>query len=380
MRRNSPYLLILAVVGLMVLGLVMLYSTSAFTGRADKMWALKHQGMWLGIGLFVCTVAARLDYHFWQRTWWVWFGLSVVLLIMCFMPHPIGRRMNGSSRWINLGFASFQPSELAKFASVCALAWWFARARFEREFLRGFVYPLLGVGVLLALIAPEVDLGSTALIGGTTLIVMFVAGSRIRYLAPMVLLAILALAVTIVSMPERSGRFLAFLYPEKYPGDAYQGMQGLIAFGSGGVPGLGLGNGRQKLAYLPEAHTDFIFPVIGEELGLRFTLLVVFGYLVIIISGALIAMHSRDRFGVILGFGLITVIALQAAVNIGVTTCVLPNKGLPLPFISYGGSNLVFCLLAIGVLVNIHKQADLSSGEKSEVRLTARTRPRVVRI
>lgn len=382
MHRKSPYLLILAVVGLMILGLVMLYSTSAFVSqhREDAMWALKRQGMWLGVGLIVCMIAAQVDYHFWQRTWWIWFGLSVILLILCFMPHPIGRRMNGSSRWINLGVASFQPSELAKFAAVCALAWWFARDRIESEFRRGFVYPLLGIGVLLALIIPEVDLGSTALIGSTTLVMMFVAGTRMRYLAPMVMIAILGMAVMIVSMPERAGRFMAFLYPDKYPGDAYQGLQGLIALGSGGVPGLGLGNGRQKLAYLPEAHTDFIFPVIGEELGLRCTLLVVFAYLVIITSGTIISLYAKDRFGVLLGFGLITIIALQAAVNIGVTTCVLPNKGLPLPFISYGGSNLVFCLMAVGVLLNLYKQADRNPGKATEVRLTARTRARVVRM
>jgi cell division protein FtsW len=296
------------------------------------------------------------------------------------MPEPIARPRNGSSRWINIGVSSFQPSELAKFAALCALAWWFARDRLEHEILRGFIYPLLIVGVLLALIVPEVDLGSTALIGGTTLVVMFVAGTRLRYLAPTVLLAIVVLGIAIWSMPERSGRFLAFLYPDKYPADSYQVMQGQIALGSGGVSGLGLGNSRQKLNYLPEAHTDFIFPIVGEELGLRFTLLVVLGYLVIIMSGAMISLHAPDRFGVLLGFGLVTIISLQAAVNIGVTTSVLPNKGLPLPFISYGGSNLVFCLLSVGVLLNMYKQSGQGSVEKAEVRLTARTRPRVVRI
>ena len=382
MHRKSPYFLIIAVAGLIVLGLVMLYSTSAFAGRGeeDALWALKRQGMWLGIGLFVCTVAGRLDYHFWQRTWWVWFGLSVILLIMCFMPEPISRPRNGSSRWINIGISSFQPSELAKFAAVTALAWWFARDRLETEFRRGFIYPLAIVGVLLALIIPEVDLGSTALIGATAIIVMFVAGTRMRYLGPSILVGIAALGIVIWSMPERSGRFLAFLYPEEYPADAYQVVQGLIALGSGGVPGLGLGNSRQKLNYLPEAHTDFIFPIIGEELGLKFTLLVVLAYLVIIMAGAMISLNARDRFGVLLGFGLVTIITLQAAVNIGVTTSMLPNKGLPLPFISYGGSNLVFCLLSVGVLLNLYKQSDHSPGEKAEVRLKARTRPRVVRI
>ena len=148
---------------------------------------------------------------------------------------------------------------------------------------------------------------------------------------------------------------MAFWYPEKYPAEAYQTVQGLIALGSGGVEGLGLGNGRQKMMYLPFAHTDFIFPVVGEELGLRITLAIVFTYIVFILCGAMIAMRARDRFGMLLGFGIVGIIALQAAVNIGVTTALLPNKGLPLPFISYGGSNLVFCLLGVGILINIYR-------------------------
>ncbi len=169
-------------------------------------------------------------------------------------------------------------------------------------------------------------------------------------------------------------RFLAFLYPDKYPDDAYQQVQGLIAFGSGGVEGLGFGNGRQKMAFLPEAHTDFILPTFGEELGLRITLLIVFTYVVIIMCGAIIALRARDRFGQLLGFGLVMIIALQAAINIGVTTAMLPNKGLPLPFISYGGSNLVFCLLGVGILINIYRQGLSDREAKAAVQLAVRTR------
>ncbi len=235
----------------------------------------------------------------------------------------------------------------------------------------------------MGLIAPEVDIGTTGLIGSTTVVLMFLAGTRLRYLLPMVFAGIASLALAIQKMPERTGRFLAFLYPDKYPADAYQTVQGLIALGSGGVEGLGLGNGRQKMAYLPFAHTDFIFPVIGEELGLRCTLLVVFVYIIIILCGAMIAMRARDRFGMIFGFGIMIIIALQAAVNIGVTTSLLPNKGLPLPFISYGGSNLVFCLLGVGILINIYRQGlNDREEQKSSTVLRARTRkpPRVVRL
>jgi cell division protein FtsW len=156
---------------------------------------------------------------------------------------------------------------------------------------------------------------------------------------------------------QRQGRLLAFLHPDQYQErEGHQQWMGLIAFGSGGVEGLGLGNGRQKMLYLPYAHTDFIFPVIGEELGLRVTLVIVFCYLLIATCGILISLNAKDRFGMLLGFGCTAILGLQAAINIGVTTSMLPNKGLPLPFISYGGSNLFFCLVCIGILINIYRQ------------------------
>ncbi len=354
----------------------MLCSTGAFARDAhgDSYLFLRQQVKWLGIGILVCLAAARVDYHFWRRTWWVGYGGSLVLLAMCFMP-VVGKRLNGSSRWINLHFVTFQPSEIAKFAAIVALAWWFSRdEKLPGEFRRGFVYPLMLSGVLMGLIAPEVDMGTTALIGASTFAIMFVAGTKIRYLAPMILCGFAGLGVAITKMPERMNRFLAFLYPEKYPADAYQQLQGLIALGSGGMEGLGLGNGRARMAYLPFAHTDFIFPTFGEELGLRFTLLIVFIYIVIIMAGAVIAFRARDRFGLLLGFGLVVIIALQAGLNIGVTTALLPNKGLPLPFISYGGSNLVFCLLSVGVLINIYRQGLSDREVKANVQLAARTK------
>jgi len=191
-----------------------------------------------------------------------------------------------------------------------------------------------------------------------------------------------ALIFVALKMPQRWGRMMAFMYPDKYPTEAYQTVQGLIALGSGGVEGLGLGNGRQKMMYLPFAHTDFIFPVIGEEMGLRITLAIVFTYIVFILCGAIIAMRARDRFGMLLGFGIVVIIALQAAVNIGVTTALLPNKGLPLPFISYGGSNLVFCLLGVGILINIYRQGLNDKDEQKNIVMRARTRNarRVVRL
>jgi cell division protein FtsW len=343
---------------------------------------LKRQVVWLGIGIVVCAAASAMDYHVLEKTWWIWFIASIFLLALCFVPH-ICHRINGSRRWINIG-VTFQPSEFAKLAAIVAVAWWFARdENYARQFWRGYIAPLIAAGILMALIAPEVDMGTTALIGATTFLLMFVAGTRLYYLFPTVAAGLGALLFVAVKMPQRFGRLMAFMYPDKYPKEAYQTVQGLIALGSGGVEGLGLGNGRQKMMYLPFAHTDFIFPVVGEELGLRVTLIIVFAYIVFILCGAMIAMRARDRFGMLLGFGIVGIIALQAAVNIGVTTALLPNKGLPLPFISYGGSNLVFCLLGVGILINIYRQGLNERDEQKEqtiMRVRMKNSRRVVRL
>lgn len=379
MHKKSAYILVLAIMALVVLGLVMLFSTSAFArdSHGDPYYFVKRQGVWMVVGVFAAILGARIDYHFWRRTWWVWMGVAAALLVLCFVP-PLGMRINGSHRWVNLQIASFQPSELAKFASIIFLAHWFSRYESEaHRFFRGFCIPMAAVGVLMALIIVEVDLGTTALIGGTMFTLMFVAGTSLAYLAPVALTGVGAILYVATHIEERNGRLLAFLYPDRFPDDFYQQFMALIALGSGGVDGLGLGNGRQKMEYLPFAHTDFIFPMIGEELGLRVTLLVVFAYLIILLCGTIIALRARDRFGMLLGLGIVTLLSLQAAVNIGVTTALLPNKGLPLPFISYGGSNLALCLLGIGILVNIYRQGNGDRKVIMPARLHVRATPRI---
>jgi cell division protein FtsW len=382
MHRKSIYFLVAAIAILVVIGSVMLYSTSAFA--PDNQGAngyIKRQFIWLGVGSLLCVVASNLDYSIWRKTWPALFILSLVLLALCFASRPI----NGSHRWLNLGIASFQPSELAKLATIAALAAWLSREDVNpRSFVRGFVIPCAILVPPLALIAPEVDMGTTALIGAAGLGIMFVAGTRMLYLGPVVGIGLGGIYFAATQMAERMSRLLAFLDLEKYKlGAGLQQYQALIALGSGGIAGLGLGNSRQKLAYLPEAHTDFIFSIIGEELGLRCTLLIVLCYLVIILCGVLISMSARDRFGQLLGFGLVIIIALQAAVNIGVNTALLPNKGLPLPFVSYGGSNLAFCLLSVGILINIYRHGITERETARVVVLAAHTgkrRRRGVRI
>jgi cell division protein FtsW len=393
--------LLLSVTTMVVIGIVMLFSTGAFSrdaykvkkhkheavagakpsaekasgdaGENEILWdpacLVKRQAMWLGIGLCVCLGAALLDYNFWQKTWAYWFGLAVILLLACY----VFPKINGSHRWIRYGPISFQPSEIGKIAAIAFLASWFQNhIEDARELIKGIVLPLMGVGVLMGLIAGEVDLGTTAIIGGTALVMIFVAGANLFYLLPLPVIGISGILYAAWQIPERVKRLLAFLDLENHKeGGGYQQWNGLIAFGSGGVDGLGLGNGRQKFMFLPEAHTDFIFPTIGEELGLVFTLLIVFCYVVMIISGMAIALNARDRFGMLMGTGITTMLALHAAMNIGVTTAVLPNKGIPLPFISYGGSNLLFSLLGIGILLNIYRKGD----SKPPVRSVTKPRP-----
>ncbi|HZR78202.1 MAG TPA: putative lipid II flippase FtsW [Chthoniobacterales bacterium] len=378
MYKKSAYFLFVAVLALLVIGIVMLFSTSAFArdSHGDTLFFLKRQSMWLGVGLVCCITAALIDYHFWQRTWWIWLGVAIITLACCYIPH-IGMRINGSRRWIGLGPASFQPSEIAKLATVFFLAWWFSRYEgLTKHPLFGFAIPLAVIAALLGLILFEVDLGTTALIGMTTFAVMFVAGTNPILLGLLVILG--GSVITIGATHARMERLIAFTDLERYKEDAgLQQMQALIAWGSGGMDGLGLGNGRQKMLYLPYAHTDFIFPMIGEELGLRMSLLVVFLFVVVIVCGIVIALHAKDRFGLLAASGVICLLALQAAVNIGVTTSLLPNKGLPLPFISYGGSNLVACLFCVGLLLNIYRQAVLEPVNKSRTSLQVRVTPRI---
>ena len=380
MRRKSAYILFLAVLALLVIGIVMLFSTSAYArdSHGDVYFFIKRQAIWIGIGLVACIFAALMNYQFWQKTWWLWFAMALAALALCYIPH-IGMRINGSRRWVGYGPITFQPSELAKIATIIFLAAWFARReKPDGNVLSEFIIPLAIISVPAALVLGEVDLGTTALIGTTAFVVMFIAGTNPLWLGGLAVAGLGGLLVVATQISERMGRLSAFLHPQNYKDDAgLQQMQALIAWGSGGMDGLGLGNGRQKMLYLPYAHTDFIFPIIGEELGLRFSLLVVFLFVVIIVCGIMIALHARDRFGLLLGCGIVSLLALQAAVNIGVTTSLLPNKGLPLPFISYGGSNLAACMFAIGVLVNIYRQGILEPPPVKRATMNAKVTPRL---
>jgi cell division protein FtsW len=358
MHKKSAYILLFSVTVLVAIGMVMLFSAGAFAsdGHGDQFSFLRRQGFWLGVGFMGAVICALVDYHWWERAWPIFLGASFVLLALCFV-RPIGLHLNGSSRWIHIGSFILQPSELAKFAVVAFVGWWFAKRQADQNrIIKGLLIPMGVVGGLLLLILAETDLGSTALVGTTAILMMFVAGVNLRLLIPTLIAGFISVIGVAWSIPGRHNRILAFLHPDQYQTtEAQQQFMGLIALGSGGIDGLGLGNGRQKMFYLEYAYADFIFPVIGEELGLRVSLVIVFCYLLVLTSGTLISLNAKDRFGMLLGFGCTALLGLQALINIGVTTSMLPNKGSPLPFISYGGSNLFFCLICVGVLINVYR-------------------------
>ncbi|MFT5465936.1 MAG: cell division protein FtsW [Verrucomicrobiales bacterium] len=365
--KRSAHLLVVAVLTLLGIGLVMLISTSVWGAEAkadDVYFDARRQLLWIAIGILLCIGAACVDYHVLKRYAWVGYIAAIALLAACFLPN-VGLEINGESRWISareLGFDfRFQPSEIGKFALVVLLAAWFARhSENVGEFWLGFAMPGLFAAIILGLIILEVDIGSTLVLSGAVAAMMFIGGSSLRFLSVGGILAIVVVAFLISTDPIRMERVDALFHPELYEQTTgHQQRMALLAIGSGGVEGLGLGMGRMKMMYMPFAHTDFIFPMIGEELGVGATMLVVFCFIAITILGLAIAMHAPDRFGKLLGVGIVMCISIQAIVNIGVTTRLLPNTGLPLPFVSYGGSHLLVSLVGVGCLLNIYRQGRL---------------------
>jgi len=360
MARNSAYFLIFAVLGLVSLGLVMLTSVSAYApaNNGDAAFFLKRQSVGLVLGVAVCVVLSRWDYRHWTRYSWYILGAAGVLMLACFMP-GLGVKVKGAYRWIHLGPMNFQPVEMLKLSLVASLAWWLGtHQKTVAGFRDGFGIPMSLLAGCIALCLVQRDLGTSAILVLLAFIMMFVAGTRWQFIMPLPVLGLAGIILLALTMPERRTRLLAFLDPEGHKADAgYQVWQALIAFGSGGLSGRGLGEGVQKMFYLPEAHNDFIFPIIGEELGLIFTLGVVLLFLFFALSGGMIACHAPDTTGLLLGLGITCAICLQAALNIAVVTAMVPAKGIGLPFISYGGSNLLLCLAGVGILLNIHSQS-----------------------
>jgi cell division protein FtsW len=359
-QRNVAYVLLIAMLGLIALGLVMLSSTSSVLATVDmtNVYAnLRKQVAWLVIGGIACVILSRCDYQKVLRLAPWAAGLAGVLLVLCLIPH-IGVRVNGSPRWLRLAGWTYQPSEFAKLALILLLSWWMGKnQRHAGEFMRGFFWPIICVAPLLLLVARQQDLGTASIMLMIVVVIMFCAGTNLLYLLPVPIMGLAGIVLTSILIPERWQRWMAFLHPELHrDGAGYQQWQALIALGSGGLEGLGLGNSRQKMYYLPEVNTDFVFPIIGEELGMWVALSIVLAFLVMLLCSGWITLHAPDPAGVLLGTGITTMIALQAMMNLAVVTSLMPCKGLPLPFISYGGSNLLTCLAAMGLLFNLHRQ------------------------
>jgi cell division protein FtsW len=358
---GGPDRLLCAVVLCMTaLGLVMVFSAGAALGAekyGDWTYFLRREALFTVTGLTAFVFGLRTDYSAYRRWSYPLLGVTIALLAGVLI---FGTRANGALRWYRLGPLSFQPSELAKFGLVLYLAVLLSRnAERMRAFSLGFLPPLMMTGVVVGLIVIQPDLGTALILGMVTLVLMFVSGARTSYLVLAVLVtAPVVWKVLITGKAWRMKRVLAFLEPwQDCQNTGYQLCESLISVGSGGVWGQGLGASRQKLFFLPEAHTDFILAIIGEELGLVGVLALLLAFALLFWRGLVAALRARDAFGSYLAFGITSLFALQALGNMGVVLGLLPTKGLALPFISYGGSSLVASLFMAGVLGNISTRA-----------------------
>lgn len=352
--------LLVTVLILLGLGLVMIYSASSVEAMAmfhRPYYYLERQMIWAGLGVTGLIVAARIDYWRWTRLAWPLGAVTLFLLIAVLVPH-VGININGARRWLGFGPLSFQPSELSKFTVVLLFAATLTRRQWPVErFYPTVVAHLIALGVVFALILKEPDLGTALALGMTVFVMLWVAGARTAHLLGLALMAIPLVLVVIITEPYRLQRLLAFLHPWKNPlGSGYHIIQSLYALGSGGLFGSGIGRSALKFFYLPEQHTDFIFAILGEEIGLVGTTAVIVLFFIFAWRGLRISLLAPDRFGVVLGVGLTTMVVAQAFMNIGVVTASIPITGIPLPFLSYGGSSLVFALTAIGILLNLSRQ------------------------
>lgn len=353
--KAAVTILVFCVAALLALGMVMLYSSSMAQVGARY---LIMQLLWCGMGMACCITAVLVDYKHLRKIVWPLFAISIALLVAVLVPH-VGLKVNGARRWIGTHGFRFQSSEIAKLALIILLAWY--GEHYQRKmgtWKKGIVIPGAFIAVTLGLIFVEPDRGTTILLGTVGCIMLVIAGVRFKYVIPPVVAALAALAYSLIHDPMRARRIFSWINLEQNKsGVGYQAYQAMLALGAGGWTGLGLGDSRQKLDFIPEHHTDFILAIIGEELGVIATLLVIAAFLSIVACGLYIANQARDTFGFLLASGITFLIGLQAFINIGVVTSALPNKGLPLPFISYGGSNLLIMLAAVGILLSIARQA-----------------------
>lgn len=359
LRNSGPdFGLLFAVASLIGIGLVIIYSgswTRTYLGFGDQFYYLRRQLLWLGIGLVGMFVAANFPYWRLRSLAYPILAVSLVLLLVVLIP-GVGYGPSETKRWVNVAGFNLQPSEFLKLGLTIFLASLLSQPGRARSLWRGVLPVVALAAAVLVLIMLQPDLGTAFAVAGTVMALLFLSGARVWQLVLLIAAAAPVLLYAIFSAEYRARRFLAFLDPWADPLDTgFHIIQSLFSLGSGGFLGLGLGQGKQKYFYLPEQHTDFIFAVLGEELGFLGTVAVVliFGY--VAWRGYQVALRAADPFGSLLAAGLTSMIVLQAIINVGVVTASLPVTGIPLPFISFGGSSLLFSMTAVGLIVNVSR-------------------------
>ena len=361
-RKLSPDIWLFGVVlALVLFGVVMVYSASAIIAAdrfGDPFFFLKKQLFWAFLGGGLLWAALRLDYRRLERLVVPLLVVSIALLVLVLVP-PFGQAINGTRRWFRIGPLSFQPVELAKFALVLYLASFLTRrAAALRSFWQGLFPILLVAGTMALLTLVQPDLGNSLALVVLTLVLAYLAGARVKHMAWVAAAALPLVALAVALKPYRWRRMVAFVNPWDDPqGSGFQIIQSFLALGSGGLTGRGLGGSKQKLFYLPEPYTDFIFAIVGEELGLIGAVCVIALFAVLIWRGLRVGLRAPDPFGSYLALGLTVMLATQTLVNLGVVMGALPTKGLPLPFVSFGGSALLMTMFSAGVLLNISQHA-----------------------
>lgn len=354
-EKNSnlwAWLALLPIVFLCSLGIITLISIGA-PGKADPYFFVKRQLVWLGFALVLGFGAAFVNLKFLKKISLPLAIFSIILLLAVLIPQ-VGKEVNGARRWIDIAGFTFQPSDIAKFAIILLISSYLCdNQRRMKTFWRGFVFPFAILGFFCALIIAEPDFGTTALCGAVGCVLIYLAGVNLKYFMPCVATAISAFCVLIYFSPVRRARILSFLdFEENKLAGGYQLYQSIVGFTSGGIEGLGLGKGRQHLSFLPEAHTDFIFAPIGEQMGLFATLGVALAFFMIFLAAIVSLKKAPNLFEFCICTGAIMMITIQALFNMCVVTGLLPTKGISLPFISYGGSNLVVMFVFTGIILN----------------------------
>lgn len=358
-RREADLYIVVVVLVLLAVGQVMVFSASAI--RAEDAYGhpyfyLQRQALWAVLGLGAMLICSRINYRAWYRLSGPVFVVTLLLLLVVLLP-GVGQMGGGSQRWLGLGAWRLQPSELAKVAMVIIFAKYLASSLAGGKAPGRVMLPLLlGCGMICALILIQPDLGTSIAVAGTCFVLLFASGVPLISLTGVAMVALPAIGYLILFEEYRRRRFLAFLDPWADPlGAGFHIIQSLYGLGSGFLFGRGLGRSRQKYYYIPEIHTDFIFAVLGEELGFVGGAVILALFMFLAWRGYLVALRAPDPFGALLAAGLTTMITLQVIMNVGVVTSILPVTGITLPFFSYGGSSLVFTLAGVGILLNISK-------------------------